>query len=169
MSKILLACCLVCLPLRHLQITSRYGYRVHPITGRYTFHKGIDLRARSDTVFAVLPGTVMTATYDHLLGFYVRLDHSDFQTLYGHLSQVFVLAGDSVTAGLALGITGISGRVTGEHLHFSVSYHQQAIDPVKFLVRLSNLSLHADSGKSIKPGDSRRLPGGHAGNSGGKY
>jgi murein DD-endopeptidase MepM/ murein hydrolase activator NlpD len=138
MSKILLVCCIFCLPLRHLQITSSYGYRVHPITGRYQFHKGIDLRARSDTVFAVLPGTVMTTAYDHLLGLYVRLDHSDFQTSYGHLSQVFVLAGDSVSAGDPIGVSGSSGAVTGEHLHFAVSYHHSAINPIQFLILLTN-------------------------------
>jgi murein DD-endopeptidase MepM/ murein hydrolase activator NlpD len=138
MSKLLLACCIFCLPLRHLQITSSYGYRVHPINGRYQFHKGIDLRARSDTVFAVLPGTVMTAAYDHRLGFYVRLDHGNFQTLYGHLSQVFVMAGDSVSAGDPIGVSGSSGAVTGEHLHFAVSYHHSAINPIQFLILLTN-------------------------------
>src|SRR5471030_1165250 len=120
MTKVLLACCLVCLPMRHLQITSVYGFRVHPLTGRCQFHKGIDLRARSDTVFAVLAGKVVAAAYDPLLGSYIRLDHGDFETLYGHLSQVFVLAGDSVNACDAVGVSGASGAVTGEHLHFAV-------------------------------------------------
>lgn len=138
MIKLLLACCLVCLPLRHLQVTSRYGYRVHPLTGRYQFHKGIDLRARSDTVFAVLAGRVTASAYDPLLGFYVRLDHGDFETLYGHLSQIFVPAGDSVWACESLGITGATGAVTGEHLHFAVSYHHSPIDPIQFLTLLNN-------------------------------
>jgi murein DD-endopeptidase MepM/ murein hydrolase activator NlpD len=142
MTKALLACCLVCLPLRHLTVTSRYGYRVHPITGLYTFHKGIDLRARSDTVFAVLSGKVMAAAYNPLLGFYIRLNHGDFQTLYGHLSQLFVLTADSVHAGDALGISGSSGAVTGEHLHFAVSYHNSQIDPLKFLTLLIQINQH---------------------------
>ena len=61
MKHLLLMTCMVCLPLRHLQITSGYGYRVHPLSGRYQFHKGIDLRARSDTVFAVLAGRVLAS------------------------------------------------------------------------------------------------------------
>ena len=142
MTKILLACCLVCLPLRHMRLTSGYGYRVHPLTGRYQFHKGIDLRARSDTVFAVLAGKVVVAAYDPLLGFYIRLNHGDFETLYGHLSQVFVLTRDSVNAGDALAITGASGLVTGEHLHFAVSYRHKAIDPLKFLTLLTNFNQH---------------------------
>ena len=138
MIKFLLACCLVCLPLRHLQLTSVYGFRFHPLTGRYTFHKGIDLRARSDTVFAVLGGKVACAAFDPLLGLFVRLDHGDFETLYGHLSQVFMLAGDSVNAGSALGITGSSGQTTGEHLHFAVTYQHTAINPIEFLTLLNN-------------------------------
>ena len=142
MTKILLACCLVCLPLRHMRLTSGYGYRVHPLTGRYQFHKGIDLRARSDTVFAVFAGKVVVAAYDPLLGFYIRLNHGGFETLYGHLSQVLVLARDSVNAGDALAITGASGLVTGEHLHFAVSYRHKAIDPLKFLTLLTNFNQH---------------------------
>ena len=142
MTKVLLACCLVCLPLRHMRLTSGYGFRVHPLTGRYQFHKGIDLRARNDTVFAVLAGKVTAANYDPLLGFYIRLDHGGFETLYGHLSQVLVLARDSVNAGDALAITGASGLVTGEHLHFAVSYRHKAIDPLKFLTLLTNINLY---------------------------
>jgi len=148
MTKILLACCLVCLPLHHLKINSGYGYRVHPLTGRRQFHKGIDLRARSDTVFAVLSGKVMAANYDPLLGFYIRLAHGDFQTLYGHLSQVFVLAGDSVRACNALGVSGASGAATGEHLHFAVTYRRSAIDPLKFLILLINNQQHKKENKS---------------------
>jgi murein DD-endopeptidase MepM/ murein hydrolase activator NlpD len=137
MTKILLACCMVCLPLRHLRITSCYGFRVHPLTGRFSFHKGVDLRARSDTVFAVLSGKVISAAYDPLLGFYVRLSHGDFETIYGHLSQILVLAGDLVIAGDALGISGATGAVTGEHLHFGVCYRHSPVDPIKFLTLLT--------------------------------
>jgi murein DD-endopeptidase MepM/ murein hydrolase activator NlpD len=137
MNKLVMLCCL-CLPLRHLQVTSPYGYRVHPVTGKYSFHAGIDLRAKDDTVYAVLPGTVINAGFDPLLGFFIRLEHGEFQTTYGHLSQVFVLAGDSVNSAFALGITGSTGRVTGEHLHFAVQYHQHYIDPLHFLLLIAN-------------------------------
>ena len=142
MTKVFLACCMVCLPLRHMRLTSGYGYRLHPLTGRFQFHQGIDLRARSDTVFAVLAGKVLTSAYDPALGFYIRLGHGGFETLYGHLSQIFVLAGDSVSASDAVGITGASGLVTGEHLHFAVSYCHKAIDPLKFLTLLTNFNQH---------------------------
>jgi murein DD-endopeptidase MepM/ murein hydrolase activator NlpD len=132
MNKVLLlAAC--CLPLRHLTLTSGYGYRQHPVTGGYSFHSGIDLRARGDTIFAVMSGRIPGVAYAPVTGVHIRLSAADFSVLYGHLSQVFVLAGDSVTAGLPLGVTGSSGRVTGEHLHFSVNFRRAPVDPVHFL------------------------------------
>ena len=131
--KTTMAFFLLCLPLKNLHLTSSYGYRLHPVTGKYAFHAGVDLRARRDTVFAILNGCVRAAGYDDLLGIYVRLDHGDLQSSYGHLSQLFVGPGETVTAGEPIGITGATGRVTGEHLHFSLQYRQQYIDPIKFL------------------------------------
>jgi murein DD-endopeptidase MepM/ murein hydrolase activator NlpD len=124
---------MLALPLRHLALTSGYGYRIHPVTGQYRFHSGIDLRARDDTVFSVMPGRVAFVGYDAVTGVHIRLSSGDFTFLYGHLSQVFVLVGDSVEACTPLGVTGHSGRVTGEHLHFSVCYHNAPINPLKFL------------------------------------
>ncbi|WP_345955246.1 M23 family metallopeptidase [Mucilaginibacter sp. PAMB04168] len=129
-------CCLLALPLRHMVLTSGYGYRVHPVTGQFCFHSGVDLQARHDTLFAVMPGHVAFVGYDRLTGLHIRLASGDFTLLYGHLSQVFVLAGDSVNSYTPLGITGSSGRVTGEHLHFSVSYRQVPVNPLLFLNRL---------------------------------
>jgi len=135
----LLLCSLIVagFPLRHLSVTSPFGYRIHPVTGKYTLHAGIDLRARSDTVFAVLPGTVEAKGFDPLLGIFVRLKHGDIQTIYGHLSRLFVFKGDTVTSATELGVTGSTGRVTGEHLHFEVKFHGTPIDPLVFLTALS--------------------------------
>jgi murein DD-endopeptidase MepM/ murein hydrolase activator NlpD len=114
---------------------------VNPVTGRFGFHAGIDLRARQDTVFAVMPGRVEFVGYDPLTGVHIRLCSGDFTFLYGHLSQVFVLAGDSVEACTPLGVSGHSGRVTGEHLHFSVSYRLVPVNPLHFLRGLMNNQL----------------------------
>jgi len=128
-----IACCLICLPLKNLSLSSSYGYRIHPVTGKYAMHNGVDLRARHDTVFAVLDGVVKNVGYHDLLGIYISLDHSEFVSVYGHLSNVFVAPGEPVTAGDPIGITGATGRVTGEHLHFSITYRGKNIDPLKFL------------------------------------
>ncbi|BAU55641.1 M23 family metallopeptidase [Mucilaginibacter gotjawali] len=139
MNKILWYC-LAALPLHHLLLTSVYGFRVHPITGKYAFHSGVDLRARRDTVYAVLDGVVTDAGYDRLSGIYIRLDHGDFQSSYGHLSQILVIPGDSVAAGDVIAISGSTGRSTGEHLHFSVAFHHISIDPLKFLLDIQKLN-----------------------------
>ncbi|WP_295668077.1 M23 family metallopeptidase [uncultured Mucilaginibacter sp.] len=131
-----------CLPLKHLQLTSAYGNRVHPLTGRYAFHAGVDLRARDDTIYAVLPGLVENIGFDPLLGIFVRLRHGELQTVYGHLSQLFVMQGDSVLSMTALGVTGSTGRVTGEHLHFAVKFQGHFIDPLAFLLAIIKNNLN---------------------------
>ncbi|MBS7565576.1 M23 family metallopeptidase [Mucilaginibacter sp. Bleaf8] len=131
--KFLFSLCIVCLPLKHLHINSGFGYRVHPLSGRYILHEGIDLRARHDTVYAILNGVVTTTGYQEGLGVYIRLTHGEVQSVYGHLSQVMVGAGESVSAGEPIGITGATGRVTGEHLHFSIRYRQRPVNPIQFL------------------------------------
>jgi murein DD-endopeptidase MepM/ murein hydrolase activator NlpD len=132
----LISVCLVCLPLKNLKINSDYGYRIHPVTGRYAMHEGLDFRARSDTVFAILNGVVRSAGYDDRLGINICLSHGEIESVYGHLSKILVGVQDSVTAGEAIGITGATGRVTGEHLHFGIRFRHQYINPIKFLYQL---------------------------------
>ena len=139
---------MACLPLHHISLSSSYGYRLHPITGHYTFHAGVDLRASHDTVFAVLNGVVEGAGYNRLLGVFIRLEHGDFQSCYGHLSQILVLPGDTVNAGDPIAISGATGRVTGPHLHFSIAFHHHSIDPLKFLLNIQNLN---QNNKETKP------------------
>jgi murein DD-endopeptidase MepM/ murein hydrolase activator NlpD len=134
--KILISFCLVCLPLKHLKINSDYGYRIHPLTGRYALHAGVDFKGRHDTVFAILNGRVEHVGYDDYLGINIRLAHGQVESVYGHLSQAFVSPIDSVSAGEPIGITGATGRVTGEHLHFSIYYRRKSINPIKFLYEL---------------------------------
>jgi murein DD-endopeptidase MepM/ murein hydrolase activator NlpD len=134
--KMLISLCLVCLPLKHLQINSDFGYRIHPITGKYAMHAGVDLKARHDTVFAILDGYVKSTGYDNGLGINIRLVHGEVESIYGHLTRILVSASDSVTAGEPIGITGATGRVTGEHLHFSICYRHKYINPIKFLYEL---------------------------------
>ena len=129
------------LPLTTLQVTSPFGYRVHPITGQYTHHNGVDLAARSDLVFTVLSGRVKAVGTDPLLGQYLRITHGEIESIYGHLSEVLVAAGDPVSAGQTVGITGKTGRATGEHLHFSIKFAGAFLDPLKFLYQLKLQSI----------------------------
>ncbi|WP_295648408.1 M23 family metallopeptidase [uncultured Mucilaginibacter sp.] len=136
--KTLISICLVCLPLKHLTINSGYGYRVHPLTGKYAMHYGIDFKARHDTVYAVLDGFVSSIGFDDGLGIHIRLSHGDFESVYGHLSKILVGPQDTVFAGEPIAITGATGRVTGEHLHFCICYKHKYINPIKFLYELLN-------------------------------
>lgn len=131
---LILACCL---PLRHLRLTSAYGYRIHPLTGKWALHSGIDLSARADTVFCILDGVVRQAGYDDKLGLYIKVDHGGgVQSTYGHLSQNWVMNADTLREAQPIGITGATGRVTGEHLHFSVQLRQHYLNPLRFLREL---------------------------------
>ena len=132
MNKLL--CCLVlALPLHRLSVTSGFGWRTHPVTHRLDFHAGVDLRANADTVYAMTDGSVQ-AGYNTLLGNYIRLSSGDLEIAYGHLSQIFVLTGDSVAVNEPVAVTGSTGRVTAPHLHFAVRYRGRYINPVTFLI-----------------------------------
>lgn len=134
--KMLTSLCLVCLPLKHLYINSDFGYRIHPITGKYALHAGVDFKARHDTVYAILDGFVESTGNNDGLGINIRLAHGQVESIYGHLSQILVADRDSVTAGDPIAITGETGFVTGEHLHFGICYRHQYINPIKFLYEL---------------------------------
>ncbi|MVN23017.1 M23 family metallopeptidase [Mucilaginibacter arboris] len=124
---------LASLPLDNIRLTSGYGYRIHPIVKSIKFHNGIDLSARHAMIYSVLHGTVIASNYDHAIGNYVTINHGYYETTYGHLSERLVNVGELVKAGSVIGISGQSGLVTGEHLHFIVRYKGQTINPLPFL------------------------------------
>ncbi len=117
-------------------ITSLFGWRVHPITGDSRFHSGTDLGAPMGTpVLAALTGRVIMADFFGGYGLAVALEHNQGsqQTLYGHLSEIFVKPGEIVKQGAVIGRVGSTGASTGPHLHFE--FRQQttggwvAVDP----------------------------------------
>lgn len=123
----------VCLPLDFIQLNSGYGYRKDPFTRCARFHDGIDLRCRHAKVYAMLPAIVLKVhNGSRGYGNYVVLDHGDFLCTYAHLSAIIVQRGQEVPAGTVVGISGSTGRSTGEHLHIRMS--------------------RKDNGKSINPG-----------------
>ncbi len=123
-------------PLNRLKVTSPFGYRTHPISGKASHHNGVDFAARSDPVFNVLDGRVKEAGKHKLLGKYIRIAHGEIETIYGHLSHILVSPRDTVIVGQPIAITGSTGRVTGEHLHLSVKFKGKFLNPLKFLQRL---------------------------------
>ncbi|WP_316738477.1 M23 family metallopeptidase [Pedobacter aquatilis] len=126
------------LPLNSLHITSGFGFRIHPVTGIRDFHRGVDLRAKSEPVFAILPGRVIACGYQPILGNYVKMQHGDLVSIYGHLSLVLVEASLKIPAGFLIGISGESGRTTGAHLHFAISLGGVYINPIRFLYALES-------------------------------
>ena len=127
-------------PLSRLHITSPFGLRIHPLTKKRHYHNGVDFAARSDPVLSVLDGKVSRTGQHSAIGKFVRLRHGNVETIYGHLSRILVTQGHNVTAGQPIGISGATGRVTGEHLHFSVKFGDSYLDPLEFLRRLTKRS-----------------------------
>jgi murein DD-endopeptidase MepM/ murein hydrolase activator NlpD len=110
-------------PLPHPTIiTSGFGWRVHPISGKTTFHQGVDLGAAEGTpVFAAYSGNVEVADWLGGLGKAVVLSHGyGTETRYGHLSQILVNQGQAVKQGTVIGLVGSTGMSTGAHLHFEL-------------------------------------------------
>lgn len=123
----------VCYPLSSVKINSPYGYRKDPFTGKRKFHNGIDLHARSSKVFAMMQGRVLKVGQDKVSGKYVTLQHGSFTVSYCHLSQIFVSQGQDVLSGDVVGITGNTGRSTGEHLHITIRQKGEYVNPRIFL------------------------------------
>lgn len=119
----------VAYPLKHIQVTSPFGYRRDPFTGKKRMHNGLDLHAHNDKVFAILHGIVHKVGYDKRSGIFVTLRHGDITISYCHLSKVAVRKGDVVSAGTVVGITGNTGRSTGEHLHITCKLKGKYVDP----------------------------------------
>ena len=121
------------LPLGGARLTSGFGYRFHPLSGRYQPHAGLDLAAPTGTpVLATANGVVDVAGWSGGYGLLVALNHGgDLETRYGHLSGVAVAPGESVKKGQVIGFVGSTGRSTGPHLHYEVREGQIAVDPLR--------------------------------------
>ena len=117
------------LPLDTLIVTSPYGYRIDPFTSKRRMHSGMDFRASSDNVYAMMLGKVLKVGYDKVSGNYVTLQHGSITVSYCHLSQVLKNKNECVTVGEVVGITGNTGRSKGEHLHLTCRYKTKIINP----------------------------------------
>ena len=123
-------------PLRiPLVVTSKHGYRRHPVTGRYQHHEGIDFRAATGTrVYASKAGRVIFAGRKGGYGKIVGIEHeNDFTTWYGHLSRIRVKNGETVHQGKVIGLSGNTGISTGPHLHFEIRYKGRSEKPTQYI------------------------------------
>lgn len=119
------------------EITSRFGWRVHPILGTERFHGGLDFGVDYGTpIGAAAPGTVIYADWYGGYGNAVVIDHGGgVTTLYAHNTELLVREGQSVQPGQAVAQSGSTGLSTGPHLHFEVRENGEAVDPLKYLER----------------------------------
>ena len=124
------------LPTFFMRISSGYGWRIHPITGRKEFHKGVDLRASTgQLIYAAADGVVNSAGIMGKLGKCITINHKyGYKTLYGHLDDIKVTAGQKVRKGDVIGTMGNSGRSTGIHLHYGVFLNGQAQNPMNYMI-----------------------------------
>ncbi len=116
-------------------VTSVFGWRVHPVLGTSRFHNGLDFGAEYGSIVrAADNGVVIAADWQGGYGNAVMIDHGNgLVTLYGHTSQLFVTAGQTVQKGQPIAAVGSTGLSTGPHLHFEVRRAGEPIDPVQFL------------------------------------
>lgn len=123
-------------PSGFVYLSSPYGFRIHPITGIYTMHTGVDLASYQGTpVYASKSGEIDIAVYGYALGNYVVIDHGDgFSTLYAHMTHFVVSKGDYVTQGQVIGYVGSTGAYSnGPHLHFTVMYDGKTVNPMSYI------------------------------------
>lgn len=116
-------------PLKSIKITSPYGYRRDPFTGKLSWHNGLDLRAKNEPAYAMMDGIVEKVGYDNRSGNYVILKHGNYRVSYCNLSSIVVGRGENVYSGTIIGVTGSSGRSTGEHLHLTCKKDGKSINP----------------------------------------
>ena len=114
-------------------VTSRFGWRVHPITGTERYHNGMDIDGYGhdgDIIIACDAGVVVAAQWSDSYGYYVMIDHGNgMQTLYAHMSGMAVSYGATVSQGQTIGYLGSTGWSTGTHCHLEVYVNGSRTDP----------------------------------------
>ncbi|WP_297404515.1 M23 family metallopeptidase [uncultured Cetobacterium sp.] len=122
------------MPIKYAGVTSPFGKRFHPVLKRYIYHAGVDLRAHFIPVEASRTGVVTYAGYMHGYGKIIIVKHnSGYETRYAHLSKIKVRKGQRVKVKQVIAISGMSGRVTGPHLHFEIRRYGKPSNPMKFV------------------------------------
>ncbi len=124
------------MPVAYKGVTSPFGRRRHPVLKRYIYHKGVDLRAHYTQMYASRSGRVSYAGWMSGYGKLIIIKHANgYETRYAHLNNIYVKVGQSVNQGDLIGKTGMTGRVTGPHLHFEIRKNNNPLDPMKHLAK----------------------------------
>ena len=124
-------------PVTYSYVSSAHGWRLHPISGEWKWHAGVDLSGygiNGRPIYASRGGVITFAGWYGAGGWTVKIDHGDgFSTVYMHMSDYIVSAGDYVAAGQTIGYVGSTGGSTGPHLHFEVRWHGEDQNPMKYI------------------------------------
>jgi len=122
-------------PVDKIDISSGFGYRIHPISKIKKFHNGIDFSGTyRDTIYCTAEGIVTEATWLGGYGKCVKIKHKNgFETIYAHLSKIFVVKGDKVNDNTPIGKMGSTGHSTGCHLHYEILFNGKSINPKKYV------------------------------------
>jgi len=115
-------------------ISSQYGYRTHPISGKHHHHNGVDIAAPAGTpVFTPVTGQVAAVGYDVINGNMVRIQSELHTFIFLHLQDYAVSTGQHVIKGQNIGRVGTTGQSTGAHLHFQVEQNHIPINPNPYI------------------------------------
>lgn len=127
---------------KNAHISMAFGPTIHPITGQWYIHKGIDFSTwrSGDPIIAPANGQVVTVGYNSSLGNYVIIKHKHgIYTRYAHMSTIRVRKGQMVSQKEVIGLIGNTGVTTGPHLHYEVHIGSDVVDPIKYInVKLAN-------------------------------
>ena len=122
-------------PVAYKRLESPFGNRTSPTAGASSYHQGVDLSAAQGTpVYASRGGQVSASTYGSAAGYYVKINHLDgFSSIYMHLNNYVVSAGQNVSQGQLIGYVGKTGVATGYHLHFGILYNGAYVNPANYV------------------------------------
>lgn len=119
-------------PIENGRYTSYFGYRINPITGKFSFHTGLDIGAAKGTkIRAAYSGTVAKVGEDERAGKYILLEHDEgFETFYCHCSEILAQKGAVIRQGETIALVGSTGYSTGPHLHFEIRKDNIRYNPI---------------------------------------
>ncbi len=133
-------------PCTYYCISSPFGWRVHPISGKIKFHSGVDLSApEMEPIYAARSGNVRFADWESTGGNQVYIDHGDgYESRYLHMHHSIVHQGDSIRQGQVIGYVGSTGNSTGPHLHLTLRYQGKLVNPADYIYL-------PDNGRTAQP------------------
>ena len=120
------------------RLSSKFGYRIHPIYKTKRFHSGVDFSAAKGVpIYSIDYGKVIRAGKATGYGNYIVIDHGNaVKSAYAHMSEMFVRKGQTIKKGDTIGLVGMTGTATGNHLHFEVIVNNKKTNPLNYITKI---------------------------------